>query len=66
MGLGLVVFDVAGLYLGVEEGHAPGDLVLLLFHEIKGHCAFEVGVQELGAPVVEVLAFGQVGAAFAP
>ncbi|MGO3358996.1 MAG: hypothetical protein ACTILK_08420 [Bifidobacterium crudilactis] len=66
VGLGLVVFDVAGLNLGVEEGHATGDLVLLLLHQVQGHRAVEVGVQELGTPVVEVLAFGQVGAAFAP
>ncbi|MEK0218618.1 hypothetical protein WM014_07345 [Bifidobacterium mongoliense] len=66
VGLGLIVFDVAGLNLGVEEGHAPGDLVLLLLHEIERDGAVEVGVQEFGAPVIEVLAFRLVGAAFAP
>ncbi|WP_060763006.1 hypothetical protein [Propionibacterium freudenreichii] len=62
---GLVVFDVACFDLGVEEGHAPCDLVLLLLHQVQWHGSFEVGVQEFGASVVEVVAFGEVGAAFA-
>jgi hypothetical protein len=65
VGLGLVVFDVAGIDLGVEKCHAPCDLVLLLLHQVQGHGAFQMGMQQLGAPVVEVVAFGEVGAAFA-
>ncbi|MEE8737009.1 hypothetical protein [Bifidobacterium subtile] len=44
VGFGLVVFDVSGVDLGVEKGHAAGDLVLFLFEEVNRHCSFKVGV----------------------
>lgn len=66
VGVGMVVFDVADVDLGFEDDHATGDLVLLLLHQIERHGAIEVDVQELGSPVVELLAFDLVGAAFTP
>ena len=35
VGFGLVVLDVSGVDLGVEEGHAAGDLVLFFVHQVQ-------------------------------
>ncbi len=64
VGFGPVVLDVSGVDLRVQERQAAGDLVLLFLHQVQRHGAFEVCVQELGPPVVEVVALGEVGAAF--
>ncbi|OJX94398.1 MAG: hypothetical protein BGO96_16035 [Micrococcales bacterium 73-15] len=45
VGFGLVVLDVSGVDLGVEEGHAASDLVLLLLEEVNRHRSVQVGVQ---------------------
>lgn len=63
VGFGLVVLDVSGVDLGVEEREAAGDLVLFLFEEVNRHGSVKVGVQEFLPPVVEVVAFGEVCAA---
>ena len=65
VGFGLVVLDVSGVDLGVEERQAAGDLILLGLEQVEGYGSFEVCVQELGPAVVEFGALGEVGAAFA-
>ncbi|MFT4228625.1 MAG: hypothetical protein QM624_19645 [Micropruina sp.] len=64
--LGLVVLDVAGIDLCVEEPDAPGDAVLFGGEQVERDGSGVVGLQELGSFVAERVAFGGVGVAFLP
>lgn len=57
VGLGLLVFGVAGFDLRVEPGQPPGDAVLLGLEQIERDRSGVVGLQQLGAFVAEFVAF---------
>ncbi|MCW5950924.1 MAG: hypothetical protein KIT69_01500 [Propionibacteriaceae bacterium] len=64
VGLGLLVLDVPGVDLRVEERQPPGDPVLLLSQQIERDHAGVVGLEQLLALVAQRLAFGLVGLSF--
>ncbi|MEK4240690.1 hypothetical protein NYE39_01605 [Janibacter sp. FSL W8-0316] len=58
--LGLLVLDVAGVDLCVEEREPARDAVLLCGEEVEGDGAGVVGLHELGPFVAQRIAFGLV------
>ncbi|HQY96686.1 MAG: hypothetical protein L0H96_00615 [Humibacillus sp.] len=57
VGFGLVVLDVAGVDLRVEEREPPRDAVLLGAEQVEGHGSGVMSLHELGALVTERVAF---------
>ncbi|MFH5244366.1 hypothetical protein ACHIPV_21195 [Antrihabitans sp. NCIMB 15448] len=60
MRFGLLVLDVSGVDLCVEEREPPSDAVLLAREEVEGDGSGVVGLHELGPFVTERVAFGLV------
>ena len=66
VGLGLVVLDVSGVDLGIEERQAAGDAFLFLTEQVERDHAGVVGLEQLLTLVAERVAFGGVGVALVP
>nr|WP_295688671.1 hypothetical protein [uncultured Brevibacterium sp.] len=56
----MVVLDVAGLDLRIEEHEPSGDATLLGAEQVEGHGSGVVGLHELGALIAERVAFDLV------